>query len=114
MSQAAQISAQFFEEPNRKPGRIFIVGCPRSGTTLLQSLLGANDRIISFTESQFFFFLIPGRSKYKFSFFTTQINIPSWRALFRVARPEGKQRLEKWLNDIAGLFPDIIPKSLSG
>ncbi len=34
--------------------RIFIVGCPRSGTTLLQSLLASNSSIISFPESHFF------------------------------------------------------------
>ena len=34
--------------------RIFLVGCPRSGTTLLQSLLAAHDEIAAFTESQFF------------------------------------------------------------
>ena len=34
--------------------RIFIVGVPRSGTTLLQSLLAAHSEIASFTESHFF------------------------------------------------------------
>ncbi|MDA0867355.1 MAG: sulfotransferase [Cyanobacteria bacterium] len=34
--------------------RFFLVGCPRSGTTLLQSLLAAHPAIISFPESQFF------------------------------------------------------------
>lgn len=34
--------------------RIFIVGVPRSGTTLLQSLLAAHSQITSFTESHFF------------------------------------------------------------
>jgi hypothetical protein len=34
--------------------RIFIVGTPRSGTTLLQSLLAAHSRIESFTESHLF------------------------------------------------------------
>ena len=34
--------------------RIFIVGVPRSGTTLLQSLLAAHSGITSFTESHFF------------------------------------------------------------
>lgn len=34
--------------------RIFIVGVPRSGTTLLQSLLAAHSHIASFTESHFF------------------------------------------------------------
>jgi hypothetical protein len=34
--------------------RIFLVGCPRSGTTLLQSLLFAHPRVISFPETHFF------------------------------------------------------------
>ncbi len=34
--------------------RIFIVGCPRSGTTLLQGLLSSHPKITSFKESHFF------------------------------------------------------------
>jgi len=34
--------------------RIFVVGVPRSGTTLLQSLLAAHSAVTSFTESHFF------------------------------------------------------------
>lgn len=34
--------------------RIFVVGVPRSGTTLVQSLLAAHSRVASFTESHFF------------------------------------------------------------
>lgn len=34
--------------------RIFVVGVPRSGTTLVQSLLAAHSRMTSFTESHFF------------------------------------------------------------
>lgn len=34
--------------------RIFIVGVPRSGTTLLQSMLAAHPQVTSFTESHFF------------------------------------------------------------
>ena len=33
--------------------RVFVVGVPRSGTTLLQSLLAAHSRVASFTESHF-------------------------------------------------------------
>jgi hypothetical protein len=43
-------------------GRIFIVGAPRSGTTLVQSLLAAHSAVTSFTESHFFdghFFPLP-------------------------------------------------------
>lgn len=34
--------------------RIFLVGCPRSGTTLLQSLLAAHPQIVSVPETHFF------------------------------------------------------------
>lgn len=34
--------------------RIFVVGCPRSGTTLLQGLIGGHPRIRAFPESHFF------------------------------------------------------------
>lgn len=34
--------------------RVFLVGCPRSGTTLLQSMLAAHPSITSFPESHFF------------------------------------------------------------
>ena len=36
------------------PLRVFLVGVPRSGTTLLQSMLAAHPDIASFTESHFF------------------------------------------------------------
>jgi hypothetical protein len=39
--------------------RLFLVGCPRSGTTLLQSMLAANPDILSFPETKFFWYLIP-------------------------------------------------------
>lgn len=34
--------------------RVFLTGCPRSGTTLLQSLLAAHSQIASFPETHFF------------------------------------------------------------
>lgn len=39
--------------------RIFLVGCPRSGTTLLQSMLATHEAIASFPESEFFTHLFP-------------------------------------------------------
>jgi len=41
--------------------RVFLVGCPRSGTTLLQSLLAANTHIASFPETHFYERLFGGR-----------------------------------------------------
>jgi LPS sulfotransferase NodH len=39
---------------SQSPSRVFLVGCPRSGTTLLQALLGAHGDIASFPESHIF------------------------------------------------------------
>lgn len=41
------------------PTRTFLVGCPRSGTTLLQSLLFAHPQVVSFPETFFFVRLLP-------------------------------------------------------
>lgn len=42
------------EEKDHIYSRVLIVGCPRSGTTLLQSLLSVHPRINSFPETHFF------------------------------------------------------------
>lgn len=39
--------------------RTFIVGCPRSGTTLLQSLLTAHPAVVSFPETFYFVNIVP-------------------------------------------------------
>ena len=41
----------------RIKARAFLIGCPRSGTTLLQSMLFAHSEIFSFPETHFFKFL---------------------------------------------------------
>lgn len=46
------------------PKRVFVVGCPRSGTTLLQRILLTDPAIISFPESHFFVNLFKRRSKF--------------------------------------------------
>ena len=46
-------------------GRFFLVGCPRSGTTLLQSLIVAHSQIASFPESKFFQKIIVSQSIYE-------------------------------------------------
>lgn len=64
---------------------VFLLGCPRSGTTLLQSLLAAHPDIASFRESKFFHFILP---KYE----------PRRRALGIVSR-QLRPRLEKYFRD---------------
>jgi hypothetical protein len=44
------------------PGRAFLVGCPRSGTTLLQSMLFGHPGIQSFPETFFFPLVTPHRT----------------------------------------------------
>ena len=34
--------------------RIFLIGCPRSGTTIAQVMLAGHPEILSFPETQFF------------------------------------------------------------
>lgn len=41
------------QPPNHIAKRVFLVGCPRSGTTLLQSMLAAHPQIVSFPETHF-------------------------------------------------------------
>lgn len=50
------------EKPHRNPARAFIVGAPRSGTTLLQSLIASHPHVLSFPESHLFTGLRPRRS----------------------------------------------------
>lgn len=45
----------------RAPGHVFIVGCPRSGTTFLQAALAAHPQILSMPETAFFEHVVPGK-----------------------------------------------------
>ena len=58
MSNERVMSGTTNRDASCDPVRVFIVGCPRSGTTLLQALLGANRDVASFPESHLF--LKPG------------------------------------------------------
>lgn len=53
---------------NQSSKRVFVVGCPRSGTTLLQSILLTNPSIISFPESHFFVYLFKRRTDFQKKF----------------------------------------------
>lgn len=78
---------------------IFIVGCARSGTTLLQSLLASHFKIASFPESKFF---------------TNLVRMPeelSRRYALGIVAPHTKSSLEGFLDEIG--HPELkykIPK----
>lgn len=78
-------------------GCIFIVGCPRSGTTLLQSLLASHSAIASFPESKFFLRLI------------AEPRQKSRRYKLGLASPEIKPTLKRFLAEVGA--PDLtLPK----
>lgn len=59
--------------------RIFVVGCPRSGTTFLQTLIMSSNKVASFPESHFFDGLSRNFKSYKFLGRLTHIRyINSW------------------------------------
>ncbi|MEB3282710.1 MAG: sulfotransferase [Lyngbya sp.] len=66
--------------------RIFLVGCPRSGTTLLQSLLAAHPQIASFPEAHFFRHLLGGRKP--------------WQSRLRMASPTARDRFLQFLEEV--------------
>ena len=73
--------------------RIFLVGCPRSGTTLLQCLLTANSQLASFPETHFYERIVSGkklpkalglarrRARHFWGLFVREINHPEMEAL---------------------------------
>lgn len=65
-------------------GQVFLVGCARSGTTLLQSMLTAHPEIASFPESHLF----------------QNLRIPYWSRLLRLASPKARNCLNKFLQNI--------------
>lgn len=70
----------------------FLVGCPRSGTTLLQSLIATHSRIASFPETQFFHYLLLREKKRRlltFMFVASRLR-PRLETFFRdeLCRPE--------------------------
>ena len=66
-------------------GRFFLVGCPRSGTTLLQSLIVAHSQIASFPESKFFQKVIASRYVYR---------------RFNLASPVARRIFNRFFDDI--------------
>ena len=87
--------------------RVFIVGCPRSGTTLLQSLLAAHSQIYSFPESQFFPFLFSNdqadrwlNSNFEPSWLKPGLKLAARKLIFGAARSRLQARIHDFLADI--------------
>jgi sulfotransferase family protein len=81
------------------PRRVFVVGCARSGTTLLQSLLAAHPEVASFPESHFFRQLTPGRR---------------WARTLGLASRRARPRFLEFLADLGrpdlhGALPRLLP-----
>ncbi|MBE9039695.1 sulfotransferase [Oscillatoriales cyanobacterium LEGE 11467] len=87
--------------PYRRQNTIFLVGCPRSGTTFLQSLLAAHSQIASFPESKFFQYLVPEPEdqprRYKYGLVSRR-SYPRMKAFFadELHRPELLKHLSKF------------------
>ena len=97
------------------PRRVFVVGCSRSGTTLLQALLAAHTQICSFPETAFFESIV-GCARERFATPTT--NLWEWflrrfhriRVLLGIADPRGLGRLSEFLAEIKREdMADLIP-----
>lgn len=82
-----------------KNNGIFIVGCPRSGTTLLQSVLTSHSAIASFPESKFFLHLVAqpdARSRrFALGLVTPRLRPSLEEFLEQVDHPEMKAMLPK-------------------
>ncbi len=89
-----------------EPTRIFVVGCPRSGTTLLQSLLAAHETLVSFPETHFFnyyardgvdewFELRHSELREQMSAYFERLERPGWARAFALWYP-----LRRWYADV--------------
>ena len=99
----------------RIQARLFVVGCPRSGTTLLQSMLAAHPQIVSFPESHFFRHLEPARWwPWLMGFtqrplppcvdrFLSEVGHPEWRNRF----PRGPWPRWHWARAVTGLLDQL-------
>jgi hypothetical protein len=78
--------------------RVFLVGCPRSGTTLLQCLLGAHSRIAAFPETAFYTVLYPDRPwAARLGLASRRVQL-AWNLFARAMplSPELASRLPRW------------------
>jgi hypothetical protein len=77
--------------------RVFLVGCPRSGTTLLQSMLAANSRIMSFPETHLYERLFSGRPILAALGIASHNARPCWDiCLVEIGYPQMRKTLPKY------------------
>lgn len=80
-----------------EPIRVFVVGCPRSGTTLVQSLLAAHDALVSFPETHFFNYCAHDGLVDRLADFRHRELRTEMRAYFeRLDRPEWARAFGRW------------------
>ncbi|MCT7955976.1 sulfotransferase family protein [Laspinema palackyanum] len=76
---------------------VFLVGCARSGTTLLQSILAANSQIQSFPESKFFLYAVPEQQskRHKFGLISPRLHSHLKNFFSEVGYPDISNQLPK-------------------
>lgn len=79
--------------------RVFVVGCPRSGTTLIQAMLAGHGAMTSFPETNFFHFACRSSRR---GFFSRL----SKRRCFEKALFETLRRLDR--SDLGGMVPRSV------
>jgi hypothetical protein len=80
-----------------QPHRVFLVGCPRSGTTLLQSLLFAHPDVVSFPETHYMRTVVP-----------KWVRFGGWRARAGLPLPGARSALDDLA--VLGLLPQRPPR----
>ena len=99
--------------------RVFVVGCARSGTTLLQAMLASHSRVFSFPESHFFCRAVSKRRRHRWLGFTDR---QAAQAVLReLAVLVGRPDLERMVPGRSPLFRsysrafvDIVDQAAAG
>jgi hypothetical protein len=92
--------------------RIFIVGCPRSGTTLLQCLLGANSHVATFPETHFFGYVLNLMGIRGALGIASRKALPRWKKLLEeLGHPEMKSKLPRlaiFVRQFSNAYVDVL------
>lgn len=110
-------SARASEEPGPRP--IFILGMPRSGTTLIESVLAAHSRVVAGGESGGIRWILPeflGFARQTPDFRMSEEQRAKWRATYwqLMPRHEGAVAVtdkNPWNFDAFGLILDLFPNA---